>query len=123
MKPTRFASSATGVLKELGKRCSRQHQHVQLLSGRAAGAAVYPPGLCRAILKGIDQQLHREGRHTPVRVANALASGTAIYALQPDESMLPEGELDEAHIVDEDAALAAYGAEVVQQSPEGEQAS
>ena len=33
------------------------------------------------------------------------------------------GELEEAHIVDEDAALAAYGAEVVQLSPEGEQAS
>ena len=81
MKPTKFASSAIEVLRELGQRCKRNHEHVPFVSGRAAAAAVYPPGLCRAILKGIDRQQRREGQHTPARVAQAVEDGTGIYEL------------------------------------------
>ena len=38
----------------------------RLVSGRASGAAVYPPKLCRAILRGLANEL-RSRRHVPRR--------------------------------------------------------
>ena len=54
---------------------------MQLLHGRAAAEAEYPPGLCRAILRGIMDQRRREGRD-PLGVARARAAGTGIYSLE-----------------------------------------
>ena len=79
-KPTRFLSSASSVLRELGKKCDGSHAHVRLVHGRAAAAAVYPRGLCLAILRGIAAQRRREGRD-PLGVAQARAAGTGIYEL------------------------------------------
>ena len=53
MKPTRWMSSSLCVLMRLEPRCPRNHEHVQLVNGRAAGAAIYPPTLCGNILRGI----------------------------------------------------------------------
>jgi hypothetical protein len=65
-KPTRFLSSAGCVLRELGRQCLGDHTHVRLLGGRrAADAAEYPRGLCRALLRGISAQRQREG-HDPL---------------------------------------------------------
>ena len=85
-KPTRFLSSAGCVLRELGRRCQGDHAHVRLFSGRrAADAAEYPRGLCRAILRGILAQRQREGRD-PLGVARARATGTGIYELTCDDA-------------------------------------
>ena len=69
MKATRFASSSPEVLRLLSKKCPRRHEHQQLVNGRAKDAAVYPPALCRAILKGIDAQRRREGLAMPAGLA------------------------------------------------------
>ena len=45
------------VAQELGKKCDRQHEHQQLVGGRAEGAGRYPEGLCRAICKGLSREL------------------------------------------------------------------
>jgi hypothetical protein len=85
-KPTRFLSSAGCVLRELGRRCLGDHTHVRLLGGRrAADAAEYPRGLCRALLRGISAQRQREGRD-PLGVARARAAGTGIYELARDDA-------------------------------------
>ena len=41
-KPTRFLCSSTAVRDCLALRCDGTHRHVQLISGRAAAAAIYP---------------------------------------------------------------------------------
>ena len=40
--------------------CPRDYKHVHLVGGRAAGAAIYPPGLCRAICRGLASQVHED---------------------------------------------------------------
>ena len=60
-KPTRFLSSAPAILEHLSLRCRGVHRHQPLLGGgRAGAAAIYPPGLCRAILAGAEAQLQRD---------------------------------------------------------------
>ena len=61
-KPTRFLSSAPELLQRLGQRCTQDHEHQPLTGGRAAAAAIYPPALCRAMLRGIEAQRRREGQ-------------------------------------------------------------
>ena len=56
-KQTIFLSNAEEILKELGRKCDGQHQHQQLMSGRAGPAAVYPPALCKAVCRGLMKQL------------------------------------------------------------------
>jgi hypothetical protein len=68
MKPTRFMSSSPAVLEALSRRCRGGHVHAPLLGGtRARDAAVYPPGLCKAIADGAAEQLRRDDRalHAP----------------------------------------------------------
>ena len=118
-KPTRWASSAPELLRRLGRRCTnegrspsdpRWHQHA-VLEGRAPGgenrtalAAVYPPRLCTAILRGIAAQKAREGEALPAAIARRWREGRAVYDL--------EGEKPE-HT--ELAALAAERAEFEEQ--------
>ena len=54
MKLTRFMTNCPWLVSALGLRCTCKHKHVQLMGGgRAAEAAVYPPGLCQAICSGL----------------------------------------------------------------------
>ena len=41
-KPTGFLTNSPHVARELAMRCPRNHEHVHLVGGRAAGAAIYP---------------------------------------------------------------------------------
>ena len=52
-KPTKFMTNSWEIGRELQKRCDGQHNHQELINGRAQWAARYPPGLCRAICKGL----------------------------------------------------------------------
>ena len=56
MKPTGFMTNSVHIAQQLAKVCSRDHDHVPLVGGKAAGAAIYPPGLCRAICRGLAAQ-------------------------------------------------------------------
>ena len=60
-KPTRWASSSPQMLKRLSKRCSRDHDHQQLVGGRAKACENYSPELITEILRGIrDTADHEE---------------------------------------------------------------
>lgn len=56
-KPTKWITNSYEVARELQRRCNQQHVHAQLLGGRAQEAEVYPPELCKAILRGIRRHL------------------------------------------------------------------
>ena len=102
MKPTRFLSTSEEVLKRLSRRCKRAHKHQQLHGGRASAAAIYPPGLCRAILKGIEAQKLREGGGgVPCSVSRALEKGCAMYSLDyedPEVASSLQVEIEEASV-------------------------
>ena len=56
LKPTGFLTSSWCIATELNARCAGNHEHIPLMGGRAAKAAIYPPALCRAICKGLIKQ-------------------------------------------------------------------
>ena len=91
-KPTRFLSSAPELLQLLGQQCTQDHEHQPLMGGRAAAAAIYPPALCRAMLRGIEAQRRREGEPLCLSVLRGLdedgdgpfaAPGNATGSLRP----------------------------------------
>ena len=55
-KPTGFMTSSRFVAEELNRYCDHSHDHVHLLAGKAAAAQVYPPDLCKAMLRGTAKQ-------------------------------------------------------------------
>ena len=119
-KPTRWASSSSELLQRLGRRCSNEgrspsdphwHQHA-VLEGRAPGgenrtalAAIYPPRLCIAILRGIAAQTARAGKALPAAIAQRWSEGRSVYNLEEEK---PEYE--------ERAVLAIEKAELEWQS-------
>merc|ERR1711978_173315 len=82
-KATRFMSAAPALLEALGRRCggARRHQVLEG-SGRAAAAARYPAGLCRAILRGAEEQRRRDGDHVPAGVRQLQAHGLGVFELR-----------------------------------------
>jgi len=54
MKPTRFVTNNSAIVEKLSLKRNRQHRHVQPVGGRAAAAAIYPPGLIDAITDGYE---------------------------------------------------------------------
>jgi hypothetical protein len=116
LKPTRFLSSAEEVLKLLGKRCPRDHKHQRLAQGRAHDAAIYPPELCKAMLRGIEAQRRREGRALCDTLQRDLDRGCAVYSLGLEtghenhewkEEVTPEEEY--VKVQDEHENLQKYG--------------
>ena len=84
-KPTFFLTSAVELAKALDRRCSPEigHAHVQHTGARrTAHAAIYPDGLCRAILQGILAQRAREHKGVPAHVRKRLDAGTAVVDLE-----------------------------------------
>ena len=91
-KPIRWMSNSPAILEQLQKMCSgkggacsrRGGGHHAVASGKTArAAAVYPFRLCRAILRGCQRQLQRDGK---------LQAG--LHGLQPaeDEVMIAVAE-------------------------------
>ena len=65
-KPTGWATNSPCIAQEVSELCPNRwrgamHRHVHLISGRAKAAEVYPPKLCKAILKGLRTQLRYDG--------------------------------------------------------------
>ena len=55
-KATRIMSTSVEVLKRIQRTCSGDHRHVQLISGRAKAAQVYPREFCHRMCEGIAAQ-------------------------------------------------------------------
>ena len=55
-KSTGFATNSKFIADQLAVACKGHHRHIQLVSGRAKRAEIYPEKLCRAIVKGLIDQ-------------------------------------------------------------------
>eukprot|EP00959_Pyramimonas_sp_CCMP1952_P336670 7049839-Pyramimonas_sp.AAC.1 len=63
IKPTKFMTNSPATGRELSWRCKGQHRHMGLTGGgRTHRSEVYPDNLCRAILRGLVQQMKVDGR-------------------------------------------------------------
>jgi hypothetical protein len=111
-KATRFASSSEEVLQQLDRKCNGKHVHCHLTSGRAKHAAVYPPELCRSILRGIERQRLREGAKVPSHAERQVERGCGIFNLQDDREkveLAPDACYEE--LMHESEALGKIGQE------------
>ena len=61
-KPTGFMSSNLYIIPELERKSTGDHDHVPLVGGRAARAAVYPQALCKVTCRGIAKQKRMDHR-------------------------------------------------------------
>ena len=56
-KKTGFLTNSPEIAKELSRKCSGQHEHLQLKGGNLTKQAqVYPPELCKAICRGASRE-------------------------------------------------------------------
>ncbi len=60
-KPTGVLTNSQCVAEELSRRCTEDHEHVNLMEGRAKRAEEYPKAFCQAMVKGIRRQLKQDG--------------------------------------------------------------
>ena len=52
-KPTRVLTNLPSIAESLGRKCSGDHRHVQLMSGRATAAVQYTEEFRNAIVDGV----------------------------------------------------------------------
>lgn len=81
-KPTKWASSSPHMLRRLATRCSKEHIHQQLVSGRAKGAENYPIELITEILRGMRDTADAEekwGDENEVDVEVAMKSAALFH--------------------------------------------
>ena len=60
-KPTGSLTNSIHLKDQLQKTCMGGHRHVQLVGGRAKPCQIYPRRLCRAMLRGIRNELVQSG--------------------------------------------------------------
>ena len=80
-----FFASSNAALSQVSGRCPKLHKHLHLLDGKAKVAAIHPPQLCRAIIKGIEEEKQRQGRAMTRHILHSLEHGCAL------NNMMPEG--------------------------------
>eukprot|EP00973_Karenia_brevis_P012291 1668428-Karenia_brevis.AAC.1 len=87
-KPTRFLTNAEELLKVIHRRCQGGHEHGRLISGRARGAAIYPPALCKAVVYGAKRQIAQDQRKREAQMKDKTGKRTwpEITVLEIDES-------------------------------------
>ena len=57
LKPTRFLTNSVAIQRELSVRCRGCAKHALLEGSRTAPAAKYPRALCRAVCRGLVEQV------------------------------------------------------------------
>ena len=60
LKPTTWLTNSKEIAEELQRRCSKDHEHVSLIGGKAREAAIYPRGLCEAVVRGFRNYLKQK---------------------------------------------------------------
>ena len=61
-KRTGFMTNSWAIAERLKRTCTGGHRHIILVGGRAKKAQQYPDGLCKEILRGLEEQMRIDGR-------------------------------------------------------------
>ena len=85
LKPTRWVTNSWEIAKELQRRCNGGHQHETLMGGKAAAAAVYPPQLCQAVVRGLRRHLRAQGKLSEVKLEESHVIEVMAVRRQLDE--------------------------------------
>ena len=74
-KATKFLTNSPEIAKELSRRCSHNHDHMQLKGGNYCKQAQrYPPALCDAICRGAArEQAYRRSAHFMIGTVELVA--------------------------------------------------
>ena len=79
-----FMTNSSCIAKNLNLKCPNTitrkiHDHMVLIDGRAKKAEIYPPSLCRAVCKGLIEQLRadRLGQFMIAELDNKIGNGTS----------------------------------------------
>ena len=94
LKPTGFMTNCSHIARELGVRCDKSHDHVHLVGGRAAAAAIYPDGLCEAICRGLVAQKKQENQNVISSLPISHDVLLSLSTLSREAAVLVEGEND-----------------------------
>ena len=70
-KNTRWVSSSNALLERLKARCPGDHEHANLLDGRAKKVVIYPERRCTEILKGMRDTMIQEQAQAEIEETNA----------------------------------------------------
>ena len=105
MKSTRFMMNSPCIAQSLNRRCpnrmthsEKKHEHVILVDGRAKAAHEYPNALCRAICKGIVEQIQadRQGQFMLAALEMGTSSSKAMQAAMELANKCKQVEEDDA---------------------------
>ena len=86
-KAWEFVTSSPHVAFEVGRACTRDHDHQPAVCDRALATQVYPPSLVAALLRGMRRQ-HLSDRHVPPSVSVFAADDDEIDGNDGDENDL-----------------------------------
>ena len=76
-KETTWLINGESIVEALRASCTEDHPHASLMGGRARQAQVYPPALCKAIVRGLKNQLRRLDQPQPASAQRTSGNATS----------------------------------------------
>ena len=105
-KDTKWITNSKYIAGELQRRCDGSHSHEPLMGGLAKHAAIYPPQLCKAVVRGLRRHLIAAGRLEITKLpTQMILLGEAENEVNPAEEFEDEDieELLDAEVGKEEA--------------------
>ena len=106
-----FMTNSPCIAKQLSLKCPNNgrnmpHDHIKFINGRASAAQIYPPGLCRAVCKGLIEQIEmdRTGQFLLVGVGMSQDSNTNDMKKEADRFKEKCRTVEEDHEVEMEEA-------------------
>ncbi|CAL1132850.1 unnamed protein product [Cladocopium goreaui] len=101
-KPTGILTNGPEIVQQLSSKCTGQHTHQQLMGGIAHKAEVYPPGFCQAVMKGIMNQMQKDGGWFLRKSNSQETHEVYVEEDEEDEDEIPDQDPQEVEAIGEE---------------------
>jgi hypothetical protein len=101
-KPTGILTNGPEIAQQLSSKCTGQHKHQQLMGGIAHKAEVYPPGFCQAVMKGIMNQMQKDGGWFLRKSSSQETHEVYVEEDEEDEDEIPDQDPQEVEAIGEE---------------------